>query len=177
MTLARRIQATAARWRWLRDWLRDWLLWAVSAVALLLGIHSRAQEQRIDALERIISTREAADPLMPKECTVDGAVDPPLGSSREKPCRVDFYRLLSAPQQFNGRWVVVSGRYESGFETSALFGRRETKGELPNGPDYGRALWVSVPVPQDSGPQDVVGRFRSGPSGHMWQFFGELAAE
>lgn len=142
--------------------------------------------KRITTLEVLVSKRETADPLTPIECTTEGM----RGESREHPCYIYFHRLLETPQQFEGRWVCVTGLYFSGFEASAFFATPDDN--LVYGPDAPRpgqkqtelhvdnwhkpALWLTPGFPPGKPfrRMSVVGRFKRGPSGHLGHYFGEL---
>lgn len=128
---------------------------------------------RISELETAVQVRNAADPLMPPEC------DPParLGQSPKSYCQTTVYRLLQAPHQFNGRWVMVEGVYGGSFEESALYAPRD--GEPPSTMSYAKnsAIWVSpgFKIESNSMPRKVIiGKFKWAPAGHMGEYFGEL---
>lgn len=154
------------------------LLVGVAIVVIVALIaHELTLTNRIAALEAAVAQRDAADPLMPFECRhslpVRGEIS---GNSRDKPCFVAFQRLLDAPQQFEGRWVEVQGRYASGFETSALF-PLDSKPPSEGWESYEHALWVGVQPFAKADTQNgvvFVGRFRRGPAGHLGQYFAAL---
>lgn len=128
---------------------------------------------RISELETAAQTRNAADPLVPVEC------DSPtrLGQSKSSYCQTTVYRLLQAPHQFNGRWVMVEGVYGGGFEESALYAPND--GARPSVMTYSKnsAIWVSPGFKSESGSMPrkvIIGKFKWGPTGHMSEYFGEL---
>ena len=145
-------------------------------VALLLSLVANVQLwRRLGRLERVVAAREAADPLMPAEC----AIDDNMGKTRERPCQVDFERLRLWPRQFVGRWVLVTGRFEDGFEMSALFARDEaiTDASEDRLLRERRGVWVDTGYRKGRDGQivNVVGNFKPGPAGHLGMYFGELA--
>jgi hypothetical protein len=110
--------------------------------------------ERITTLEKLVSARELADSLIPKECTFDEG----LGGSEDKPCWVEFHRILEAPQQFVGRWVVVTGKYVSGFEKSGLLSNSD---ELNQKMSLHRAIWINPLLEElkDNDEIHLVGKF------------------
>ena len=172
---------------------RRWRAGAAAAVLVVavaaLVAHELALGRRIAALEAAVAERDAADPLVPKECLYAMRTrGETWGQTRERPCEVEFQRLIEAPQQFEGRWVKVQGAYADGFETSALSSpesqpQRFSANGIPMPPPsgYRHALWVSAPRTPDGTTDDglervvVVGRFHRGPAGHLGAYFGELA--
>jgi hypothetical protein len=131
--------------------------------------------RRVSALEKVSAAREAADPLMPAECGIAEG----MGATRERPCLVEFQRLYRSPQQFVGRWVMVEGRYATGFEMNALFPPAEhfTYQTADRMLSSHRGIWVAAEYREGANLQklSVVGKFKPGPAGHMGQYFGELA--
>ena len=157
----------------------DVVLTGAAIIAILaLLVHEVMLARRIAALEAAVAQRDAADPLMPLECRGSFPTRGELaGGSRDKPCIVTFQRLLDAPQQFNGRWVEVQGRYSSGMERSALYPVDSTPAAMAAWESDEHALWVDVApfAPADSENRAVfVGRFRRGPAGHLGAYFAAL---
>jgi hypothetical protein len=74
-------------------------------------------DARILNLELSEKKRNDVDPLQPIECDVVNG----LGNSSKQACNITIWRLLEAPEQFDGKWVRVAGKYRSGFEQSALY--------------------------------------------------------
>ncbi|MYN05570.1 hypothetical protein GTP41_26105 [Pseudoduganella sp. DS3] len=149
----------------------------ISFVVMVRSMQNQAHLEniaaRISELEAAARLRNEADPLMPSEC------DPPtrLGQSQSTYCQTTVYRLLQAPHQFNGRWVMVEGVYGGGFEESALYAPRD--GEPLSAMSYAKssAIWVTpgFKIEPNSMPRKVlIGRFKWAPAGHMGEYFGEL---
>lgn len=149
---------------------------AVLALLALLA-HEVILNRRVVALEAAVAERAAADPLLAVECRISDPNRREIwGQVREKPCQVSFQRLLDAPQQFEGRWVEVQGRYSSGMESSALFALNSNP-PAEGWESYEHALWVDVEPFAKADAQKrgvVVGRFRRGPAGHLAQYFAAL---
>ena len=151
------------------------LVGGLLVVALLFSVVANVQLwRRLGRLERVVAAREAADPLFPAECAIDDS----MGKTRERPCQVDVDRLRLWPQQFAGRWVLVTGRFHDGFESSALFARDEV---ITNESWYRllrerRGVWVNggYRKGRDGQVVDVVGKFEPGPAGHLGMYFGRL---
>jgi len=137
----------------------------------VLGAHDVALSRRVATLEAAVAARDKADPLMAPECAMESrGHDWTAGESREHPCAVSVRRVLQAPQQFNTRWLRVYGRYQKGFEVSALQ-------DIEGGTSSEEAIWVSARVQKGqeaSAPDVVVGRFYRGPAGHLGAYFGVL---
>ncbi len=155
-------------------------LLAVALLLLAIGVlvaYDVGLSRRLALLEAAAAARDKADPLMAPECEwasrrLHGEI---AGNSREHPCVVSIRRVLQAPQQFDGRWIDVYGRYDHGFEVSALFTSNAagSDGEDPSA----EALWVNVALqPRAVGDSldHVVGVFHRGPAGHLGAYFGEL---
>lgn len=129
---------------------------------------------KVAHIEGTVSRRESADPLTPSECSIE----PGLGDSKIHPCRTTFERLLLVPQKFHGRWIIVSGIYSGGFESSALyplsFHERDAEPVITL---HHSAIWVE-PSFQHSGESFVkvaiIGKFYNGPSGHLSAYFGKI---
>lgn len=128
--------------------------------------------EHVAYLERSIKAREQADPLIASECSVE----PDLGHSRGRPCRITFDRLLLAPQKFHGKWIQVSGVYASRFEESALYSLSYKETD-PIIFQHHSAIWVNPVLQVDGLPLDkrmIIGKFHNGPSGHLSAYFGKL---
>lgn len=153
------------------------LMMFISVLATVaLGIYSIMLTARLDAVEGLVAAREAADPLLPFECTSDYS-----------PCEVSLERLVKFPQYFHGRKVRVHGIYAQGFETSAIHspvalyrkneiydkktGKLSLREILPE-----ELIWIPRTLPKDLHGENVVviGLFKRGPSGLMNQYPGEL---
>jgi hypothetical protein len=164
---------------------RKLIVWYLVGLALCLGVGIYASYRffqlsteldgvnlRLSKLENSVHDREQADPLTPAECAVNSG----SGETRSRPCHTTFDRLLRAPHQFHGRWIVVSGLYISGFEQSALhpLNFEELSPSILN---HHSAIWISL---QSSGENSLlekrtfIGRFQNGPAGHLHAYFGEL---
>lgn len=132
------------------------------------------RDLRLADLEKAVLKREHADPLMPSECSIEAA----LGESRNRPCRTTFNRLLQAPQQFHGRWIMIIGLYASGIEESALYSPLYDKDDsAPPIVRHHSAVWVDPWIKNDDRSlikMTIVGKFSNGPSGHMSAYFGKL---
>lgn len=152
-------------------------LLGVSLMLLAIGVlvaYDIGLSRRVAALEAAVDARDKVDPLVPFECNYRGVV---RGASRDMPCFVTFRRLLQAPQQFDGRWVQVQGRYEHAFEVSALFAPDAAPAN--DADPYGQALWISGALqPRQAGESldRAVGVFHRGPTGHLGAYFGLVGA-
>jgi hypothetical protein len=134
-------------------------------------------DRRVTALETAAAERNVADPLLPSECTIAVRAGGEVwGKSSNRPCQVSFARLIQAPQQFEGRWIEVAGRYDKEFETSALFSSDAKPAFLPLEEPFSEALWITTSHVRYEHPDRavVVGRFHRGPGGHLSQYFGTL---
>lgn len=128
---------------------------------------------RLHAVENAIRQRDAADPLNPAECPAWRGT----GDARDHPCQTTLARLLQAPQQFQGRWVMVEGGYRSAFEESALYPPNYARPGKPQDLDRQQAIWIEPGFDTTSGSisaKVVIGKFKRGPSGHLGIYAGEL---
>lgn len=139
-----------------------------------IGLKLDNVSSRLASLEKTVLKREHADPLMPSECSIE----PELGESRDRPCRITFQRLLQAPHQFHGRWIMIVRLYANGFEESALYSPvfDKDKSALPTVQHYS-AVWMEPWIKGDDQPLGktiIIAKFSNGPSGHMSAYFGKL---
>lgn len=140
---------------------KDFLLSISLATCVLLVVMVVIANRRIDKLAEQVAAREQVDPLIPPECA-----DP------SRVCVVTLTRLLFAPQQFVGREVDVRGRYESGFETSALIASEEAATTAI----ASQALWIypGLPAACNGKTVQVRGLFHRAPAGHLDSYSGAL---
>lgn len=130
-------------------------------------------EARFLTIEAELERRRRADPLEPVECDIANG----LGDARDRPCRTYIWRLLRSPQQFDGKWVSVEGRYEHAFEHSALYDIKDhpLRGSAQVTEQNHFAIWITNNQGIDSEARiRFVGRYRPGPSGHFGLYGGEL---
>jgi hypothetical protein len=141
-------------------------------------LHTTNQElqNRVNLLDAAVRKRQVADPLEPVEC--GPGFGNGTGKSSGQPCRISIWRLLTSPQQFDGKWVRVQGAYRSGFEQSALYDvdyqLAPSLSEVFMQPRF--ALWVDTSQQIDASlpRRTFIGLYRRGPSGHLSQYGGRL---
>lgn len=138
------------------------ILSVVSTIACLCIVAvTFSMSNRVAELEKVVSFREAADPLRPDECPTEGTV-----------CDTTIDRVLAAPQKYHGRRLAVTGLYVSGFEASALY-PQDVKGERT----HSQAIWINDGLRKTDADQivTIVGLFKRGPAGHMDEYLGEMS--
>ena len=120
-----------------------------------------SMSHRIAELEKVVSFREEADPLRPDECPIEGTV-----------CTTTIDQVLVAPQKYHGRRLALTGLFVSGFEESALY-PQDLKGER----SHARAIWINDGLRTTDTERlvTVVGLFKRGPAGHMYEYLGEMS--
>lgn len=104
---------------------------------------------------------------------------------RDQIVEVSMVQLIASPDKYDGLNVSVIGFYRSsGLENSAIY-LTEEDAKLRNlmssifvtGYSDGRVISSEVFDRRSNGYVSVVGRFRSGPAGHMGLWPGEISLE